>query len=105
MCIRDSSHRTGIPLRLDMYEGSVIVDDIYDSGRTIRGLWEKFPGSLVVCWLHRLSLETAFAQLSSNYKGSTLVGPQIWAIFPWEDPDKALDDYRAYRNKPQQGEG
>jgi hypoxanthine phosphoribosyltransferase len=99
------SHKTGIPLILEMREGAVIADDIYDSGQTIQGLWGKFPGSSVVCWLHRLDLATAFAQLPSNYKSHALIGPKIWAIFPWEDPDKAMDDYRAYRNKLQQGEG
>lgn len=97
------SHHTGLPLRQDMEEGAVIVDDIHDTGMTLTKLWEQFPGSAVVCWLHRLDLQTAFKQMPDNYKYADLIGPKLWAIFPWEDPERALQDYRAYRDKNKQG--
>lgn len=82
------SHRLGIPLtqRLDKYV--LIVDDICDSGETIRyHIGSKLP----VATIHHKSTAivepTFFAVVAEE---------NIWYVYPWETQDsKTIQDYKA----------
>lgn len=82
------SHRLGLPLLDEPEEDSLIVDDIYETGRTITKV-RDLAGCEVVVWISK-SKPTWF-------KAVEVIDTPEWIIFPWEDPEAAAADEEAYR--------
>ncbi len=97
------SHRLDLPVLKEPQEHMILVDDIYDSGRTINGLRSRFTDVVAVCWLMRVRIHRD-SRIPSKLLHVSPVAPSIWAIFPWEDPNKAAADFDAYvRNRKNEG--
>lgn len=92
------SHRTGLPLVSKPGPGVIVVDDIYDSGKTLNGVLTQEPGLISMCWLLRI-LNPEQTLIPGSFHQAAVISPSVWAIFPWEDPDKAIQDFRDYQAK------
>lgn len=84
------SHKFGLPLVSRPTTTSILVDDIADSGKTIQEwklLWHNCP---TIVLLRRSSCSpvgiTALDVIDNN----------DWVVFPWENKQKAKDDYEQY---------
>lgn len=68
------SHLTGLPMLLHPTKESLIIDDIYDTGKTI----DSIPHGTKVClfWNNDIHEEpNIYGYVASNGK---------WVVFPWE---------------------
>ena len=88
------SHRLGVPLvTTPAAPGTLIVDDIHDTGQTLAPLLRPeppaTPSPLVWVWVTR---ESAPRGYSAVWVG---IGEE-WIVFPWEDPAQADQDQRDY---------
>jgi hypoxanthine phosphoribosyltransferase len=96
------SHRTNLPLVPSGYQppaekppaGTVLVDDIADSGLTL-ALWRKAVGKRAPCltWCRR-------ASCPQDSLSAITITTNDWVVFPWESQDTAamvaeLEAYRA----------
>ena len=77
------SHRLDKPMILDkakITKGTLIVDDILDTGKTLNKLWKNgFLPPCVLCWND--------AKLQKNKIPHVIVGTETkgkWVVFPWE---------------------
>jgi hypoxanthine phosphoribosyltransferase len=72
------SHAMDIPLIMQPTNGMILVDDIADSGKTIRYFRDRFAISQVVTWFHRIGCPEPV-----DYAAETIdIG--LWVVFPWE---------------------
>ena len=82
------SHRLGIPLLEQPQAGCLVVDDIYETGRTVAPYRERSDLTTLV-WISKVpplwwqALEVQ-------------VDPE-WILFPWENAEAALADEEQYR--------
>lgn len=86
------SHKFGLPIVERPTKKSVLVDDIADSGRTYleaRVKWSNLP------------LYVLFRRETLDSKGINTVDTfnEDWIVFPWENKEKALEDYEQYRSR------
>ncbi len=73
--------------------GILVVDDICDSGKTLAGIRNQYPGAVTASLIRR----------STSVVVPDFVGQEIthtdWVVFPWEtNPDKDMGEYAA-RNR------
>jgi hypoxanthine phosphoribosyltransferase len=86
------SHATGIPLAIEPGPNCVIVDDIADTGTTLR----QFEGQKLVWVFRPRSLVNVRAALRLT------LDDDRWVLFPWEkesNADKDRDRYAFRRPK------
>ena len=88
------SHRLGVPLVPGATApGTLIVDDIHDTGRTLAPLLRPeppgTPSPLIWVWVTR---ESAPRGYSAVWAG---IGEE-WVVFPWEDWAQAEQDRQDY---------
>lgn len=87
------SHRLGLPLSDTVDHETLWVDDIVDSGATLRLVLGHCCD--YCCWVTRLQPVPVLLQAPIQ------LNCESWVLFPWEDPQKVLADAEAYLNKPQ----
>ena len=85
------SHHLNLPLLFEPVEGCLVVDDIYDSGKTL----EKFKNIKNASYFVLISKKDptwfdSFLTMNNNNE---------WIIFAWEDSSKALIDKEDYYAK------
>lgn len=81
------SHRLGIPLLLTPEPGCLVVDDIYETGKTMSTL-QHLPGCRHVVWISKVT-PTWFQAVKTTEDSS-------WILFPWESLTHAKEDHDAY---------
>ena len=86
------SHRLGVPMSVPGEGGVLVLDDIRDSGETLKPYDAR--GDLVWTWVGRL-----------DGRGNAVIRSDAWIIFPWEVPDNAHQELSAYMNKREVGRG
>lgn len=91
------SHRLGVPLVPGpTAPGTLIVDDIHDTGRTLAPLLRPEPPTtprpLVWVWVTR--------EIAPRGYGAVWAGiGEDYVLFPWEDATKAEEDMHDYRSR------
>ena len=75
------SHRTGIPLSHQLTRGTLIVDDIYDTGQTLNRYLDK--NFKAVTLVNKLNHERLYSAKQIN----------DWIVFPWETENSSKVDY------------
>jgi hypoxanthine phosphoribosyltransferase len=88
------SHLTGLPLLLKPEMRMIWVDDIVDNGNTLRAAKEIYgDNAFYVTWFCR---ENGTVQpdvfFDTAFNGE-------WIVFPWEDIEKAEEDFNQYVEK------
>ncbi|NCC41130.1 MAG: phosphoribosyltransferase [Gammaproteobacteria bacterium] len=86
------SHRLGVPLVDAPAPDVLTLDDIHDTGQTLRRLRAECPDlGPVHVWVTRQTDPADYGYDAVL----TDVGP-AWIVFPWEDPVRAEADRLAY---------
>lgn len=80
------SHRLGVPLLSGPRADALWVDDIVDSGRTLR--MTAGPSLVRAAWYSRVATEELVA--AKVCKGNE------WLCFPWEDRERVAREVGAY---------
>ena len=81
------SHRIGIPHLRDPEPSCLVVDDIYETGKTLATL-RHLPGACHAVWISKVT-PTWFHAVEVTHDPS-------WVLFPWESPTYAQEDCNAY---------
>ena len=84
------SHALDRPLLLAPAADALIVDDVYETGRTLEALREQFPDASFAVWVSKCQVRwwTTVEVSRAN----------DWLVFPWESQERAADDERGYRS-------
>ena len=83
------SHALEQPLLLQPGADALIVDDVYETGRTLEALREQFPDAFFAVWISKCQ-----ARWWTTVEVSAA---EEWLVFPWENSEKASADEAAYR--------
>ena len=83
------SHKFSIPILTRPTRKSVYVDDIADSGRTYLDHKIRHGNAPIHVLLRRESLNPIGIQAVDTFS-------EDWIVFPWENKEKALEDYEQY---------
>jgi len=84
------SHRLELPLLTQPRPGCLVVDDVFETGRTLapyRGL----EGATLLVWISKV--EPLWWQAVEVYSSAE------WIVFPWENGERAMVDERRYRQQ------
>lgn len=82
------SHHLQLPLLHEIEPGCLVVDDIYETGRTLTPA-SQYTGVRCVVWISKVQ-PTWFSAVE-------VIDSPDWIIFPWEDPRAAIIDEKVYR--------
>lgn len=83
------SHATGLPQVTVPRLGTVLVDEIADSGRTIAALRQHHGDLPALVWVKRcFTMGEVCAALT--------LPDDRWVVFPWERPEQADAEARRY---------
>lgn len=83
------SHALEQPLLPQPGADALIVDDVYETGRTLEALREQFPDAFFAVWISKCQ-----ARWWTTVEVSAA---EEWLVFPWENSEKAFADEAAYR--------
>ena len=84
------SHALELPLQLQPDDASLIVDDVYESGRTLQALRSRWPHATYAVWISKVTPEWwSAAEVNVTFE---------WLVFPWENAAQAMADEQAYRS-------
>ena len=82
------SHSLSLPWLTEPKDGCLVVDDVYETGQTLRAIREKVDATFVV-WMSKCSPEW--------WNTATTVSSDQWLVFPWENLALAEEDEGRYR--------
>ena len=83
------SHALDLPLLDNPTPHALIVDDVYETGRTLEALRLQCPDATFAVWVSKCPPQWWLA--------AEVVDSPEWLLFPWENADQAMDDEQAYR--------
>lgn len=86
------SHWLNLPLAEAVTVNTLVVDDIHDSGETLRTLRAGRQIGPVWVWVTREANPRDYRAVLTD------IGPD-WVVFPWEDPQRATQDRQDYEDK------
>jgi len=88
------SHRLELPLLSEPQPGCLVVDDVFETGRTLAPYRDLEEATLLV-WISKA--EPLWWQ-------AVEVDPSPdWIVFPWENAERAAADERRYRRERSRG--
>lgn len=82
------SHRLELPLLPHPQPCCLVVDDVYETGRTLAP-FRELEGAELLVWISKV--EPLWWQAVE-----VCVDPE-WIVFPWEDAARAAEEERLYR--------
>ena len=84
------SHRLELPLLLEAQPGCLLVDDVFETGRTLAPYRQLAEAELLV-WISKAEpLWWRAVEVTSSAE---------WIVFPWENAERAAADERRYRQE------
>ena len=83
------SHALDLPLLDNPTPDALIVDDVYETGRTLESLRLQCPDATFAVWVSKCPPQWWLA--------AEVVESPEWLLFPWENADQAMADEQAYR--------
>lgn len=93
------SHKLNIPMTTSWLPNTLIVDDIADSGATLKTLKMN---AILNNYLTPPSTAVLFRRYSTGFEpdfyGETLDNDS-WIVYPWENHEKTEEEYKTYRAK------
>ncbi len=82
------SHSLNIPLLTEMTNGCLVVDDVYETGKTLNQVL-AIPDSTTFVWFSKKTPDW--------WNAVEIVSSNEWIVFPWEDKARAEEDMKAYQ--------
>lgn len=82
------SHRLQLPLLQDPQPGCLVVDDVFETGRTLAP-HRQLAGAELVVWISKAEPEW--------WQAVEVTDSAAWIVFPWEQAARAADDEQGYR--------
>jgi len=82
------SHALSLPWLPEPKDGCLVVDDVYETGQTLRAICEQVDATFVV-WMSKCAPEW--------WDAATTISADEWLVFPWENVDLAVEDEGRYR--------
>ena len=83
------SHAMERPLLSSPDRSALIVDDVYETGRTLTAVHDQVPQALFAVWVSKGTPDWWTAALVAD--------SSEWLVFPWENVERARADEQAYR--------
>ncbi|QNJ14744.1 phosphoribosyl transferase domain containing protein [Synechococcus sp. A18-46.1] len=84
------SHAMDLPLLQSPEPDALVVDDVYETGRTLETLRLQFPQASFAVWVSKTP--------PLWWHAAEVVDSPEWLLFPWENADQAMADEQAYRS-------
>jgi len=84
------SHRLELPMLSEPQPGCLVVDDVYETGRTLAP-YRYLEGATLLVWISKA--EPLWWQAVEVYSSAE------WIVFPWENAERAVVDERCYRQQ------
>ncbi len=81
------SHSLCIPLITEPRNGCLVVDDVYETGETLREVSEMIEVTTFV-WISKIKPQW--------WNAVEIVDSEDWLVFPWEDRRFSEQDQKAY---------
>jgi len=82
------SHRLALPLLEQPTPGCLVVDDVYETGRTLEP-YRRLEGARHVVWLSKVE--------PLWWQAVEVTASSEWIVFPWESSGAAAADEALYR--------
>ena len=82
------SHSLNIPLLTEITSGCLVVDDVYETGKTLNQVL-TIPDTTTFVWFSKKTPEW--------WNAVEIVSSDEWIVFPWEDSARAEEDMKAYQ--------
>ena len=83
------SHAIDRPLLSAPEQSALIVDDVYETGRTLQALKAQVPQASFAVWVSK--------EPPDWWTAALVVESSEWVVFPWENLEQARTDEQAYR--------
>ena len=83
------SHALQKPLLSEPVPDALIVDDVYETGRTLQALQVRFPQADFAVWVSK--------RPPLWWQAAEVMDQSDWLIFPWENAAQARADEQAYQ--------
>ena len=87
------SHALQQPLLSDPVADALIVDDVYETGRTLQALHDRCPNAHFAVWVSKCPPLWWHAAVVTEHSE--------WLLFPWENRAQAMADELSYQNSRQ----
>ncbi len=84
-----------IPLLEAIRPGSLVVDDVYETGQTLSQVL-AVPNITTFVWYSKVEPQW--------WNAIEIAEPDEWLVFPWENRDRAEEDMKAYQNSRNQSQ-
>ena len=84
------SHRLELPLLTQPQPGCLVVDDVYETGRTLAP-YRYLQGATLLVWISKS--EPLWWQAVEVHPSAE------WIVFPWENSVRAVVDEQRYRQQ------
>ena len=82
------SHSLNIPLLRKLKRGCLVVDDVYETGRTLNKVLDVSDITAFV-WFSKV--------IPKWWNAVEIANPNEWLVFPWEDKNRVEHDMRNYQ--------
>jgi len=82
------SHSLNIPLLTEIESGCLVVDDVYETGKTLNKVL-AIPDVTTFVWFSKVTPKW--------WNAVEIVSSDKWLIFPWENRDRVEEDMKAYQ--------
>ena len=83
------SHAIDRPLLSAPEQSALIVDDVYETGRTLKALKAQVPQASFAVWVSKRSPDW--------WTPALVAESSEWVVFPWENLEQVRADEQAYR--------
>ena len=83
------SHALNIPLLEEIKPGCLVVDDVYETGKTLNQVL-VVPNTTTFVWYSKVQPQW--------WNAIEITHPDEWLVFPWENRDRAAEDMKAYQS-------
>ncbi|MCB4394765.1 phosphoribosyltransferase [Synechococcus sp. HB1133] len=83
------SHAIDRPMLSSPEQSALIVDDVYETGRTLKALKAQVPQASFAVWVSK--------GCTDWWTAAVVAESSEWVVFPWENLEQARADEHAYR--------
>lgn len=87
------SHALQKPLLPDPVADALVVDDVYETGRTLQALHDRCPNARFAVWVSK--------RPPLWWQAAVVTEHSEWLLFPWENQAQARADELSYQNSRQ----